>query len=143
MFVCDSYYGGYRTRTFTQIFSEDGETGSYEAFAAMLAETPFAQKIEDANVDTELLFYMLYSRYGNSHISYSDENQFVYALFSTIMMYGPTWAKRLAIQEELHKLPLEDGSAIYLGSGAIYNHAFNPGTEPSTQTLTELPQINE
>lgn len=143
MLTCNSYYGGYRTRTFTQIFSNDGETGSYDAFAAMLAGTPFARKISEANIDTELLFYMLYSRYGNSHISYTDENQFVYALFSTIMMYGPAWAKRLSIQEELNKLPLEDGSEIYLGSGAIYNHALNPGTAPSTQTLTELPHINE
>ena len=59
------------------------------------------------------------------------------------MTYGPAWAKRLSIQEELQKLSLEEGSDIYLGSGAIYNHALNPGTAPSTQTLTELPQINE
>ena len=143
MFDCESYFGGYRTRTFTQIFSTDGETGSYAAFADMLAATPFAKKIQDAKIDTELLFYLLYSRYGNSHISYSDEDQFVYALFSIIMTYGPAWAKRLSIQEELQKLSLEEGSDIYLGSGAIYNHALNPGTAPSTQTLTELPQINE
>ena len=143
MFDCESYFGGYRTRTFTQIFSTDGETGSYKAFADMLAATPFAKKIGDAKIDTELLFYLLYSRYGNSHISYSDEDQFVYALFSIIMTYGPAWAKRLSIQEELQKLSLEEGSDIYLGSGAIYNHALNPGTAPSTQTLTELPQINE
>ena len=140
---CDSYYGGYRTRTFTQIFSEDGETGTYEAFAAMLADTPFAARIKAANIDTELLFYLLYSHYGNSHISYSDEHQFVYSLFSIIMNYGPAWAKRLAIQDELNKLSLEEGSDIYHGAKAIYNHAYNPGTEPSTQTLTELPQINE
>ena len=143
MFDCESYFGGYRTRTFTQIFSTDGETGSYQAFANMLAATPFAKKIQEAKIDTELLFYLLYSRYGNSHISYSDEDQFVYALFSIIMTYGPAWAKRLSIQEELQKLSLEEGSDIYLGSGAIYNHALNPGTAPSTQTLTELPQINE
>ena len=143
MFDCESYFGGYRTRTFTQIFSTDGETGSYKAFADMLAATPFAKKIRDAKIDTELLFYLLYSRYGNSHISYSDEDQFVYALFSIIMTYGPAWAKRLSIQEELQKLSLEEGSDIYLGSGAIYNHALNPGTAPSTQTLNELPQINE
>ena len=143
MFDCESYFGGYRTRTFTQIFSTDGETGSYQAFAKMLAATPFAKKIQDAKIDTELLFYLLYSRYGNSHISYTDEDQFVYALFSIIMTYGPAWAKRLSIQEELQKLSLEEGSDIYLGSGAIYNHALNPGTAPSTQTLNELPQINE
>lgn len=139
----NSYYGSYRTRTFTQIFSKDGQTGSYEAFLNMLVDTPFAKKIDEAKIDTELLFYLLYSRYGNSHISYSDEDQFVYALFSIIMMYGPAWAKRLSIQEELNKLSLDDGSDIYLGSGAIYNHALNPGTAPSTQTLNELAHIDE
>ena len=143
MFDYNSYYGSYRTRTFTQIFSTDGQTGSYEAFAAILADTPFARKINEAKIDTELLFYLLYSRYGNSHISYSDEDQFIYSLFSVIMMYGPAWAKRLSIQEELNKLSLDDGSEIYLGSGAIYNHALNPGTAPSTQTLNELAHIDE
>lgn len=74
MFDQDTYYGSYRTRTFTQIFSKDGQTGSYDVFFGMLADTPFAKKIDDAKIDTELLFYLLYSRYGNSHISYSDED---------------------------------------------------------------------
>ena len=55
----NSYYGSYRTRTFTQIFSKDGQTGSYEAFSNMLMDTPFAKKIDEDKIDTELLFYLL------------------------------------------------------------------------------------
>ena len=138
-----TYYGSYRTRTFTEIFSPDDVSGAtVEYFKEVLAETPFAEKIAQANIDVDLVFYLLYARYGNSHISFSDENQFVYNVFSTIMMYGPTWAKRLAIQEELHKMDLENGD-LFLGSKAIYNHSYNPGTAPSTSTLDELLTINE
>lgn len=137
--TCDTYYGGYRTRTFSQIFAEDEETGAtYEYFASVLAETPFAAKLED--VDMELLFYMLYARYGNSHIAFSDENQFIFALFSTAFQYGPTWTKRLEIQKELRAL---EGLELTEASTDIYNHSFNPSTAPSTQTLSELTTIND
>lgn len=136
---CDTYYGGYRTRTFSQIFAEEEDgAATYEYFASVLAETPFAAKLED--VDTELLFYMLYARYGNSHIAFSDENQFIFALFSTAFQYGPTWTKRLEIQKELRAL---EGLELTEASTDIYNHSFNPSTEPSTQTLSELTTIDD
>lgn len=140
---CNTYYGGYRTRTFAEIFAEEeGGPATYEYFASVLAETPFAAKL--AEVDMELLFYMLYARYGNSHIAYSDENQFIFALFSTAFQYGPTWAKRLEIQKNLRTLKAdysEDG--LFSGGKAIYNHSFNPSTAPTTNTLEELPTIND
>ena len=140
---CNTYYGGYRTRTFAEIFAEE-ENGAatYEYFASVLAETPFAAKLAD--VDMELLFYMLYARYGNSHIAFSDENQFIFALFSTAFQYGPTWSARLDIQKKLRALQ-EDGNLLELteASTDIYNHSFNPSTSPSTQTLDELTTIND
>lgn len=139
MIPTNSYYGGYRTRTFTEIFTAEGDEGAtYEEFARILAETPFAAKLADVN--TELLFYMLYARYGNSHIAFSDENQFIFALFTMVFQYGPTWAKRLHIQEQLRAIKDED---LMLGGKAIYNHGYNPSTAPSTSTLEELTTINE
>lgn len=136
---CDTYYGGYRTRTFAEIFAEDEETGAtYTYFKSVLDETPFAAKLAD--VDTELLFYMLYARYGNSHIAFSDENQFIFALFSTAFQYGPTWTKRLHIQEQLRAISDEE---LVIGGKAIYNHSYNPSTAPSTSTLEELTTIND
>lgn len=140
----DSYYGGYRTRTFTQVFSEDGVLATYKIFNDELKETPFSEKINSiSNENLEIIFYLLYARYGNSHIAYSDETQFKYALFSTIFMYGPSWSKRLEIQEALRNLSLEDGSEIYRGGKAIYNHSYNPSTAPNTDTLEELLTIND
>lgn len=90
----------------------------------------------------KLLYVLLCGRYANSTIANSDLNQFKYALFSIVWQYGGTWEKRVEIQRELRELSLDDGSAIYIGAKAIYNSAVNPGTEPSTTDLEELPFIN-
>ena len=58
-------------------------------------------------------------------------------------MYGPTWEKNLEIQAKLRGLSLEAESEIYKGGKAIYNHSYNPSTAPSTETLEELPTVNE
>lgn len=94
-------------------------------------------KISDANATT--LFYLLYSRYGNSTIAFTDTEQFKYNIFSVIFMYGPTWEERLSLQEKLRNLTDDE---IRQGGKAIYNTALNPGTEPSTQDLEELNFIN-
>ena len=69
-----------------------------------------------------------------------DEEQWKYKIFSIIFQYGPTWEKRLAIQQELRGLDL---AALREGSKAIYNHAFNPSGEPATDSDTALNYIND
>lgn len=136
----NTYYGSYRTRTFAEIFP------SYEEFQNAWAATHFAEAIlpsaqtDDPGVDTKLAYIMLYARYGNSHIAFSDENQFAYNIFNTMFMYGPTWSKRLQIQKRLRGLKSED---IEAGATIIYNHAENPNAAPSTQATTELNYIND
>ena len=82
---------------------------------------------------------MLYAHYGNSHIAYSDENQFVYYLWSIIYQYGPTVIKKREIQDKLRALSDEE---LRVGSKIIRNHSFNPSTAPSTSTMEELLTIN-
>lgn len=94
--------------------------------------------ISDTSVAT--LYYLLYSKYGNSHIVNMDENQFRYRVLSTIFQFGPTWEKKLDIQNKLRGLTDEE---LMLGGKRIYNHAYNPSTEPSTSSLEELTAINE
>jgi hypothetical protein len=132
--VCNqSYYGGFRTRTFADIFP------SVDVFHEMYTEAEIPPMLaNERTIDT--IYYLLYARYGNSHIGFSDENQFAYSVLSTIFMYGPTWEKRLEIQKALREL---DEDELLLGSKAIYNHAFNPSTVPSTDTVSELPYIND
>ena len=128
-----SLYGEYRTNSFVYIYP------NAEAFAADYADVGIPQKL--ANPTTiNTIYYLLYARYGNSHIASSDQNQFKYKLFSIIFMYGPTWEKRLDIQDKLRAIPELD---LLSASKIIYNHAYNPGTEPTTATLEELEAINE
>ena len=122
----------YLTRSFADIFP------SVEDFLTEYKAASIPTTITDPNAQT--LYYLLYSKYGNSHIANSDENQFKYKLWSTIFMYGPTWEKRLEIQNKLRTLTEED---LLQGAIQIYNHSFDPGTAPSTLDTNELETVND
>lgn len=129
---CGTDYQVYRTNTFQEIWD------SAAKFVAEYKENGIKTTISDENCTT--LYYLLYAKYGNNPIASSDENRFKYAVWATIFKYGPTWEKRLEIQDKLRALSEDD----LLRSGkSIFNHAYNPSTEPSTGSLEELPGINE
>lgn len=118
MLFNDNLYGAYRTRKFTDIFP------SVAVFKEDFTSTAFTGAVTDANLS--VLYYLLYARYGNSHIASSDENRFKYDLFGIIFSKGPTWQKKLELQKTLRELSDDD---LMYGSKAIYNTAMNPGTE--------------
>jgi hypothetical protein len=90
------------------------------------------------------LYYLLYSRYGNSSIASSDVNQFKYKVFTTIFEYAPAWKKRLEIQERLFNINLDAADPDYLkGTMVMYNHAMNPDSSPSTSAYDALDGINK
>lgn len=91
-------------------------------------------------VDLDLVYFLLQGRYGQEYIMSTNEDVFKNRLMSILFQYAPTWAKDLEIQQNLIKLSEND---IISGSTAIYNHAYNPGTAPSTATLEELTAIND
>lgn len=127
----------YSTVLFTDIYNN--EEDFLKDYSNQNSE--FINKIP-ALLDTETattLFYLLYARYGNSPIAFTDINQFKYRLFSIIWQYGPTWEKKLEIQAALRDLTVDQ---IQQGSKAIYNQALNPNTAPSTSSLDELTYIN-
>lgn len=128
-----SYYGSYRTRKFTDIFPD------LTSFITEYEDTEALQAFSKQET-LSTLYYLLYARYGNSHIAYTDENQFKYGMLSVMFMYGPTWEKRLEVQANIRALSEED---ILKGGKAIYNHSFNPSSAPSTGTLDELLTIND
>lgn len=131
-FAGQSYYGSYRTRTFANIFP------SYEDFEAAYNENPL--KIDfNSYLTLEQLYYMLYAHYGNSHIAYSDENQFVFYMWSIIYQHGPRVIKKRELQIEATKITTDEALQ---GGKAIYNVAFNPNAVPTTQTLEELEYIS-
>lgn len=136
----------YDTKLFCEIYdnAEDfvadyKDSGLYDAVSV---GTPPVLHLNNSLSDQEatILFYLLYARYGNNPIANYDEEQFKYKMWALIFQYGPAWSKKLDIQKSIRELTEND---IRLGSKAIYNHAYNPSTSPSTATLEELTAINE
>lgn len=122
------------TKTFADIYED------VTAFEDDYEDITAFQSNELTTTIIDRIYYMLYARYGNNPITNLDENQFKYKLFMTIWQYAPAWIKRLDIQGKLRALNDTD---ILEGAKAIYNHAFNPETEPSTVAPDEIPFINE
>lgn len=130
----------------TKIFKEIYETVNDFLYDYNNIGLPKIISVENCST----LYYLLYSRYGNSPIANYDEHQFKLKVFTIIWQYGPTWQKRLDIQTQIRALGSNpnDLSDILTGSKAIYNHAFNPGEIASegasaTTNQPELQYIND
>lgn len=123
----NSLYGNFRNFKFTDVWdnAEDFVTDYKDCGLYTTLNC-----ITDDNA--ELLFYLLYARYGNSVIASSDVHQFGYKVFATIFQYGPAWEKNLSIQKSLRDLQLAD---IIQGSTAKNKHAFNPSNAPSSSDM--------
>lgn len=134
MFNCtNSLYGNYRTRTYADVFPD------FKTFSDEWEATVFARTLDDS-LPVELVWTMLYARYGNSSVAASDENRFKYQLFSIMFQYGPSWRKELEIQQELRLLNIDE---FRKGATNIVNNAQNPSAAPTTQTTEELNYINQ
>lgn len=121
----------YTTKKFNEIYP-DATT-----FLSDYASIGIPQKITNDNAT--LLFYLLSAKYGNNPISNYSEEQFKFRLFTIVFQYGPTWEKRLQIQDSLRSLT---DTQLREGSRAIYNHAYNPSTTPSTDADDALTYID-
>ncbi len=75
------FYSDYETKTFAEIFTDQ------DAFKAAV---PSVLSDKLVGLDLDLIYFLLNSRYGNSHIANQDQAQFVNKLFSLIYQYGPT-----------------------------------------------------
>ena len=143
----------YSTKNFEDIYN------SVETFMADYGALGLPKTISDQNA--QILLYLLYSRYGNSPIANYDENQFKVKLQATIWQFGPTWEKRLDIQDKLRKLTdselstgtmttnvstgTSEGTSSDTGS-SIKNHALNPGeinSQITTLNGSELTYIDQ
>lgn len=129
----------YSTMTLTDVWDEASK------FLDEYKASPFYNAADCSLLDSNitLTYYLLFNKYGNTPIANMDVNQFKFRVFGTIMQYGPTWEQKLKIQAKLRSLGLDDNSEIYKGSKAIYNHANNPETTPTTADLEEINYIND
>lgn len=126
------YYGTFRQQRFIETYP------TVEEFIRDYNSVGIPASITEESA--RILYYLLYSYYGNSVIASSDLNRFRYNLFSIIWQYGPTWEKRVDIQKKLRALTDDE---VFTGSKQVSNHAFNPSTEPSTGSLNELDYIDQ
>jgi len=98
----------------------------------------FSESVTLLEADYKLIWFRLTAYYGDNPINtYLNEPRWKMKLFSIINDYGPEWKRKLEIQNTLRTLSEDD---ILKNSTALYNHSWNPNTEPSTE---ELDYINE
>lgn len=122
MIMSNTFYGGYRTRTFSEIFP------SYESFETDYNAIPFGYTFNKPTT-LKTAYYLLIANYANSHIASSDENQFKIKVMATLFQYGLTWEKRLELQEKFRNITDEQ---LREGALQIYNNANNPDVSVNT-----------
>ena len=85
------------------------------------------------------LYNLLFARYASSHIRSTYPEQWKKKIMATVFEYGPTWSKRLEIQDKVRQMSDDD---LTKGTILTYNNAANPDTGPTTDTWDSLPGIN-
>ena len=127
-----SLYGDYRQKSFQEVWKDvDSFLSDYQG-----SQIPVNIKNDSATT----LYYLLYGKYGNDIVASSDINRFKYRVYSIIFQYGPTWEKKLELQDKIRQLSDDE---IMLGGTTIANTATNPGSKPTTQTTEELKGIGK
>ena len=126
-------FGNYITMTFSDIYPD------YETFLDDYRNLSFPTTLEDEE-NLRVIYYLLYSKYGNSNILSTDITQFKFQLFSLIYQHAAIWERKMALQKSLRELTDEE---ILISSRQVINHALNPSSEPSTNAMEALNYINE
>lgn len=85
------------------------------------------------------LYYLLWARYASSHIRSDYPQQWKMKVMMTVFEYGPTWSKRLEIQEKVRNMSDDE---IQKSTIMTYNSAMNPDGAPTTDTWDTLKGIN-
>ena len=126
------------TSTFIEVYPTSTD------FIDSFNDSAFASYIYPADGGDDMLtliYWLLTSKYKNSHIADTDDDSFKNKINATIFQYEPTWAKTLEIQTALRKLTEAE---LRSGSIAKFTHGYNPSTVPGTANSdTEIETVNE
>lgn len=123
----------YKTKTFKEVYSD------YSDFISDIRSATYFPVVLDID-SCKTLYYLLLSRYCNNPIANDDVDLFKIKLASIVYQFGGAWKKKLEVQAKILALTDED---LEKGSTMIYNHAFNPDSEPSTEATDTLAYIND
>lgn len=133
-----AYFGGYRTRSFAEIFPD------FATFQAAYQQSAFPDMLLTGtgyeNFGLSTIFSLLMARYFESHIATDSEDAFKLKIMGRIYQHGQAWQREMFLQQKY--ISMSDAEII-AGSKAVYNHAKNPSTAPSTGSLEELTYIDE
>lgn len=121
----------YNTKLFSDIYPQ------FADFSNDYNNIGFPTTITSDSLQTT--YCLLLGEFGNSPIVNFSEHQWKLRLFSTIFRYGPTWEKRLDIQQSLRGLS-ED--ALREGSRSINNLAENPNQAPTVDEASFVSRQN-
>lgn len=125
----------YMTLTFAEVWKDyDAFLADYSLMGGFTTTTPITADSIKAT------YYLLVAKYGNNPIANTDVGQFKLKIMAIIYAYGPSWEKKQNIQATLRALSETD---LLTGAKQIYNHAFNPSSTPSNNSLEELTYIND
>ena len=119
-------FGNYLTMTFSDIYPNVDVFMADAKSEHLKNLMPYG--FSDDNIKT--LFYLLTAKYANNSIA-SD---------SLIFQYGGTWQKKLELQNKIRTM--EETEARKSGR-TIDNHAYNPGTPASADTVDNLEHIDQ
>ena len=89
----------YETKTFSQVYPE------LDDFTKNVKED-YSEYAKNALTDDNLtaLYFMLYAKYGNTPMINLSEEIFKAKVVSTIFQKGPTWQRKLKLQEDIRAL---------------------------------------
>lgn len=82
---------------------------------------------------------LISSKFGNTPIRSEDESQFKLSVFSVMFSEAPSFVTRLNVQAKVRNLT---DAELIEGETSIANAARNPATAPGTQSMNELPYID-
>lgn len=123
----------YAVPTFLEVYPADSDFVS-----GYKASVLYNNELTDSVLD--VIYGLLVAKYGENPIANATVDLFKAKVYSILFKYGPTWYKKLDLQKKLRALTDDE---LMLGTTAIYNRASNPESEPTTNTLNELPYIND
>ena len=125
----------YNTKLFNDIFpTADSFKENYDTFQATAGLT---NALDD--IDKAITWQLLTAQYGNTPIANLSENQFKVKVWQIMFEYGPSWVKRLDIQQSLRDANITD---LREGQKFITNTSLAPDQAPSTEEVSYVNQQN-
>ena len=125
----------YNTKTFNDIFENAADfKANYDLYQAAAGQLNLMDE-----TDCAITWQLLSAKYGNNPIANWSEDQFKLKIWQTMFQYGPTWVKKLDVQQILRGLTADQ---IAQGDFNVYNTALAPDSAISTDPTPYINQQN-